>query len=100
MHMNYDTKQSGARIQQLRIQVGYTQSELALKLNINRSFLSHIESGKKGCSVDLLVQLSTLLNVSLDFLILGKDSPSMKEELEELIARLMLLKKNLDLICD
>ena len=100
MHMNYDMKQSGARIQQLRIQAGYTQSELALKLNINRSFLSHIESGKKGCSVDLLVQLSTLLNVSLDFLILGKDSPSMKEELEELIARLMLLKKNLDLICD
>ena len=98
--MNYDMKQSGARIQQLRIQAGYTQSELALKLNINRSFLSHIESGKKGCSVDLLVQLSTLLNVSLDFLILGKDSPSMKEELEELIARLMLLKKNLDLICD
>ena len=100
MHMNYDMKQSGARIQQLRIQAGYTQSELALKLNINRSFLSHIESGKKGCSVDLLVQLSTLLNVSLDFLILGKDSPSMKEELEELIARLMLLKKNLDLMCD
>ena len=98
--MNYDMKQSGERIQQLRIQAGYTQSELALKLNINRSFLSHIEAGKKGCSIDLLVQLSTLLNVSLDFLILGKDSPSMKEELEELITRLMLLKKNLDLMCD
>ena len=98
--MNYDMKQSGARIQQLRIQAGYTQSELALKLNINRSFLSHIESGKKGCSVDLLVQLSKLLNVSLDFLILGKDTTSIKEELEELITRLMLLKKNLDLMCD
>ena len=93
MHMNYDMKQSGERIQQLRIQAGYTQSELALKLNINRSFLSHIEAGKKGCSVDLLVQLSKLLNVSLDFLILGKDTTSIKEELEELIARLMLLKK-------
>lgn len=98
--MNYNMKQSGERIQQLRIQAGYTQSELALKLNINRSFLSHIEAGKKGCSVDLLVQLSKLLNVSLDFLILGKDTTSIKEELEELIARLMLLKKNLDLMCD
>ena len=29
MHMNYDMKQSGERIQQLRIQAGYTQSELA-----------------------------------------------------------------------
>ena len=98
--MNYNMKQSGERIQLLRIQAGYTQSELALKLNINRSFLSHIEAGKKGCSVDLLVQLSKLLNVSLDFLILGKDTTSIKEELEELITRLMLLKKNLDLMCD
>ena len=98
--MNYNMKQSGERIQQLRIQAGYTQSELALKLNINRSFLSHIEAGKKGCSIDLLVQLSKLLNVSLDFLILGKDTTSIKEELEELITRLMLLKKNLDLMCD
>ena len=100
MHMNYDMKQSGARIQQLRIQAGYTQSELALKLNINRSFLSHIESGEKGCSVDLLVQLSKVLNVSLDFLVLGKNTKSMKEEFEELITRLMLFKKNLDLMCD
>ena len=98
--MSYDIKQSGERIQQLRLQAGYTQSELALKLNINRSFLSHIEAGKKGCSIDLLVQLSKLFNVSLDFLILGKDTTSIKEELEELIARLMLLKKNLDLMCD
>ena len=98
--MNYNMKQSGERIQQLPIQAGYTQSKPALKLKINRSFLSHIEAGKKGCSVDLLVQLSKLLNVSLDFLILGKDTTSIKEELEELITRLMLLKKNLDLMCD
>ena len=93
--MNYDIKQSGKRIHQLRIQAGFTQSELALKLNINRSFLSHIESGEKGCSVDLLVQLSKLFNVSLDYLVLGKRSLSLKEELEELIAHLTLFKESM-----
>lgn len=91
--MNYDLKQSGKRIYQLRTQAGYTQGELASKLNIDRSFLSHIESGKKGCSVDLLVQFSEIFNVSLDYIALGKRTLSMKEQIEELIAQLTLLKE-------
>lgn len=55
--MNYDMIRSGKRIQQLRMEKGYTQDELAVALNINRSFLSRIESGKKGCSVDVFIQL-------------------------------------------
>lgn len=95
--MNYDIKQSGNRIHQLRIQAGYTQSELALRLNIDRSFLSHIESGKKGCSVDLLVQISNLFSVSLDYLALGKDALSMEEKIEELISHLIAFKEDLDM---
>ena len=71
--MNYDMKKSGERIQQLRTQHGYTQGKLARELNVDRSFLSYVESGKKGCSIDLLVQLSTLLDVSLDYIVLGKE---------------------------
>lgn len=93
--MNYDLKQSGKRIYQLRTQAGYTQGELASKLNIDRSFLSHIESGKKGCSVDLLVQFSEIFNVSLDYIALGKRTLSMKEQIEELIAQLTLLKETM-----
>lgn len=69
--MHYDIKRSGDRIRQLRIQNGYTQEGLAEKLNIDQSFLSRIESGRKGCSVDLFVQLSNCFHVSLDVLILG-----------------------------
>lgn len=98
--MNYDIKQSGERIHQLRIQAGYTQSELASKLNVDRSFLSHVESGKKGCSVDLLVQLSNLFSVSLDYLALGKDELSIKEKIEELIAHLISFREGLDSIGD
>ena len=74
--MNYDMKQSGTRIQNFRIQYGYTQEELAKAVNIDRSFLSRIESGKKGCSVDLFIQLAEFFHVSLDELILGKESES------------------------
>ena len=56
--MYYDIKKSGTYIQKLRTQHGYTQEHLARLLNIDRSFLSRIESGKKGCSVDMLAQIS------------------------------------------
>lgn len=54
---------SGERIRQLRIQNGYTQERLAETLKIDQSFLSRIESGSKGCSVDLFVQLSEIFHV-------------------------------------
>ena len=66
-------KQCGERIQQLRIRHGYTQGELVTMLNIDRSFLSYVESRKKGCSVDLLVQLSVTFDVSLDYMVLGQE---------------------------
>ncbi len=47
--MYYDIKQSGERIHRLRIHSGYTQEQIADKLNIGRSFLSYVEAGKKGC---------------------------------------------------
>ena len=81
--MNYDMIRSGKRIQQLRMEKGYTQDELAAALNINRSFVSRIESGKKGCSVDLFIQLSEIFQVSLDFLILGELDGVQKKEHQE-----------------
>lgn len=95
--MIYAIKQSGERIRQLRLDSGYTQEQLAVKLNIDRSFYSRIETGKKGCSVDLLVHLSAVFNVSLDYLILGRyhvagpsstDKMQLKEEIEQLAAHL------------
>ena len=71
--MNYDMKKCGERIRQLRIKNGYTQETLAQKLDIDRSLLSHVEAGKRGCSVNLFVLLSDFFNVSLDLLILGRN---------------------------
>lgn len=73
MKMYYDIKRSGNCIRQLRTQRGYTQERLAGELNIDRSLISHIEAGKRGCSVDLLVRLSEFFGVSLDLLVLGRE---------------------------
>ena len=102
--MNYDMKPSGERIQRLRIQHGYTQEEFAKVLNIDRSNLSRIESGKRGCSLDLLVQLSGIFGVTLDYLVFGQDKPDwvtidsqarLKADLDQLINQLEEFKSNL-----
>lgn len=95
--MTYDIKRSGERIRQLRIQYGYTQEKLAGELNIDRSLLSHVEAGKRGCSVDLLIQLADIFDVSLDLLILDKEKSrsQLKADITELISRLETLKREL-----
>ena len=102
--MNYDMKRSGAYIQKLRIQNGYSQNELARAMNLNQSSLSRIELGNKGCSVDLFIQFSEFFHVSLDALILGMepDIPQesernvrLKADIADLIDRLAQLKEQL-----
>jgi len=98
--MHYDIKQSGVRIRQLRIENSLTQETLAKELNIDRSLLSHIEAGKRGCSVDLLVRFSDFFNISLDMLVLGKeqtaiDSGRLKKDITQLIDRLEAFKGKL-----
>ena len=99
--MNYDMKECGKRIQQLRIQKGYTQEILANRLSIDRSLLSYIESGKRGCSVDLLVQLSDVFGVSLDALVSGEEPAAPEDKkllklcIKDLIARLIAFQEKL-----
>lgn len=70
--MYYDAAKSGERIRRLRVNSGLTQEKAAAALNVDRSCYSCIESGSRSCSVDLLVQMSELFGVSLDYLVLGR----------------------------
>mgnify|MGYP004539450687 CR=1 FL=1 len=70
--MYYNTKASGARIRELCIAKNLAQDELAEHMNVSHGYISVIESGKRGCSVDLMIQIFEILGTSLDYLILGK----------------------------
>ena len=69
--MYYNTKASGARIRELRIAKNFTQDDLAEHMNVSHGYISFIESGKRGCSVDVLIALSNLFGVSIDYIVLG-----------------------------
>lgn len=69
--MYFDQKEFGLRVKHLRRKHGLTQEQLADALYISAAYLSKIELGKRGISIDLLLDLSNVLEVSSDFLLSG-----------------------------
>lgn len=63
----------GARVRSLRLKQNKTQSYFADILYISPSYLALIESGKRIPNLDVLVRISTVADVSLDYLVFGKD---------------------------
>ena len=72
--MYYNAVETGKRIQNLRREKGLTQEQLASLLDVTDRHIRSIENGKKNASIDLLVALSELFTVSLDFIVLGKQA--------------------------
>lgn len=65
-------KGMGTRVREYRERLNYTMEEFAEKLDITPRFVSDIELGKKGMSIDTLIKMCALLSVSADYLIWGK----------------------------
>ena len=62
----------GLRIRQRRTELNLTQEDLAERAGVSVSFIGHIERGEKAASVDTMVELCKVLNLSLDYAVLGK----------------------------
>lgn len=94
--MNYDMKECGERIRQLRKARGMTQEQLAKRLNIGERHLRRIETGEKGPSVDILVEISALFDVSLDYIIVGRQAQNdLKQKFRIVIQNLSALTEQL-----
>lgn len=66
----YDSKEIGNKIKNLRTISGYTQEEIAEKLDIgDRIKISRIENGKQSMTANEMIKFCKLLNISLDSLI-------------------------------
>ena len=59
------------RLYELRIENNLTRAQLALQLNVSVRLISYWENAKRECDFDMLIKISTLFSVSIDYL-LGK----------------------------
>jgi len=57
----------------IRKQRKFSQLKVAMDLNISREALSHYENGKRSPDIAMLRKMSEFFNVSIDFLINGKE---------------------------
>lgn len=60
-------------LKEIRKRKNYSQLKVAMDLSISREALSYYENGRRSPDVDMLVKLSRYFNVSIDYLILGKE---------------------------
>lgn len=60
-------------LREIRKKKGYSQLKVAMDLSISREALSYYETGKRSPDIQMLLLLSRYFNVSIDYLITGKE---------------------------
>lgn len=60
-------------LKEIRLKKKYSQLKVAMDLSISREALSYYENGKRSPDLDTLVRFSQYFNVSIDYLIHGKE---------------------------
>ncbi len=88
------------RIKDLREDHDMTQDELADKLNISKRTLLRYESGISEPTIGILISLSLIFNVSIDYIAGIKDSTiieeeSIKEELNNIILNIQKIQSKI-----
>ena len=68
------------RLKEVRESKRWTQADLAKKTNLTPAAISQFESGERDPNLESLKKLSTVLNVSIDFLV-GKETADLPEDL-------------------
>lgn len=61
------------RISQLRQNLGMNQQQLARALHLSPSTVGMYEQGRRTPNIEILIQMSKLFNVSLDYLLTGSE---------------------------
>ncbi|MBE6942956.1 MAG: helix-turn-helix transcriptional regulator [Ruminococcaceae bacterium] len=81
--MNY--YEIGQRIRKIRKAHGLSQEELAERINISTTHMSHIETGSTKLSLPVLVDLASVLNVRVDDLLYDSPIAPTGRALEEIL---------------
>ena len=96
--MYFDAKEFGKRLHDIRTSRGITQEELAVRLGLaSKQHVSRMENGERSCSIDLLIELSCILHVSTDYLLMGSEpsKEEVKNDLLSIISELSTIAKKI-----
>jgi len=55
----------GKRIQKIRKLIGFTQEELAEKVNVSRAYIGYIEQARNTPSIELLEKIAKVLKINI-----------------------------------
>ena len=69
--MDVFLKEVGERICERRKNLGYTQEQLAERMDVSIQMISNLERGNKAIKIDNLLKLSKILSVSTDYILTG-----------------------------
>lgn len=75
----------GQRIRKIRKAHGLSQEELAEKIEISTTHMSHIETGNTKLSLPVFVDLAAVLGVRTDELLYDGDSAARSAAIEEIV---------------
>lgn len=67
-------REIGTRIYNLRVGSGYSRQYMAEQLHISAKFLYEIENGRKGFTVQVLLHIAEIFNITCDYLVKGEES--------------------------
>ena len=70
MKNDFDYVALGQRIRKARKEQGLTQEQLAEACDLSTAHIGHIERGTRALSIESLITISNMLNVSTDYLLL------------------------------
>lgn len=85
VEIHFDPAGFGERLQKARKASGLTQEKLA----VDRNHVSRMERGTRVCSIDLLVEIAVTLDVSTDYLLMGRrDTGMVKRDIADAIEKL------------
>jgi transcriptional regulator with XRE-family HTH domain len=61
----------GDRVRARRQELGWSQEQLALKADINRTYIASLESGRRNPSLDLVARLAAAMKIDAGDLVQG-----------------------------
>lgn len=81
-------KEIGERVNTRRKALGYTQEQLAEKINVSVQMISNLELGKKAIRPENIVKLCDNLEISADYLLTGNNIDNKLSRITDKISKL------------